>query len=398
MPEGVHTVQIADDTKIWVRRKDNIQIRCLVDGRYQTGLMRDVLFVPKLKRNLFSLGLVSERNLSFITFPGGSEFHTLLSSKKVLKGTRFWKLYQLSITVILPKQIQTSLLFDSAHIVSSSTEEASTLNSMRPNIPAEDSALATGSSKNYQDLVLWHERMGHVNIETIHHMSVNDSLRDFKLDKHVPLQHLCEGCMLGKQHKSTYKHDPNKQRSVTPGQLIHGDVSRKKAQTPSLKGSLYYILYKDDATAYRFIHFAKQKSEAFPFFRRVVKMVKKDTGNNVLTIRTDQGKEFLNDAFNKYLEEMNISRETSTVYTPQQNGYIERDNRTVMEMARSLLHAKDLPKKLGAEAVNTAIYILNRTINHQLGTVTSYEKWFGKKPLVQHYRVFDSLHYKEMGV
>jgi len=77
-----------------------------------------------------------------------------------------------------------------------------------------------------------------------------------------------------------------------------------------------------------------------------VKMVKKDTGNDVLTIRTNQGKEILNDDLNKYLEEMTFSRETSTTYTPQQNGYIERDNRSVIEMARSLFHAKGLPKKL----------------------------------------------------
>lgn len=90
----------------------------------------------------------------------------------------------------------------------------------------------------------------------------------------------------------------------------------------------------------------------------------------------------MNVVFDKYLEEMNISRQLSIVYTPQQNGYIERDNRTVMEMAHSILHAKDLPITLWAEAVNTTICILNRTINHELGTVTPYEKWFGEKPSV----------------
>lgn len=100
----------------------------------------------------------------------------------------------------------------------------------------------------------------------------------------------------------------------------------------------------------------------------------------------------MNDTFDKYLEKMNISWETSTLYTPQQNGYIERDNRTVMEMARSLLHAKYLPEKLWAEAVSTVVYILNRTINHQLRTFTPYEKWFGEKASVHHYRrIFGSL-------
>ena len=63
----------------------------------------------------------------------------------------------------------------------------------------------------------------------------------------------------------------------------------------------------------------------------------------------------------------------------------------VMEMAWSILHAKDLPKRLWAEAINTVVYILNRTINHQLGNVTPYEKYFKEKPSVQHLQVFGSL-------
>ena len=68
-PEGIHTVQIADDTKLWIRGKGDIKIRCLVDGHSYKGVLRNVLYVPKLKWNLFSVGLVSERNLSFVTFP-----------------------------------------------------------------------------------------------------------------------------------------------------------------------------------------------------------------------------------------------------------------------------------------------------------------------------------------
>ena len=165
------------------------------------------------------------------------------------------------------------------------------------NISVDDYALATTSSKFQQGLIIWHQRMGHVNIDTIHTMSTNGSLTDFKLKKHVSLPNPCEGCMLGKQHKSTYTHDPHKQQSTIPGQFIHGDVSGQQAKTPLLKGSLYYILYKDDVIAYRFIHFAKQKFEAFLFFKRIVKIVKKDIGNDVLTLRIDQGKEFLNFAF-----------------------------------------------------------------------------------------------------
>ena len=159
--------------------------------------------------------------------------------------------------MILPKQMPSSLHLDSTDNASSSTTKACVLELILSNSIAVDSALVTSSSKDHEELVLWHERMGHVNIDTIHRISANGSLHDFKLEKHIQLQHPCEGCMLGKQHKSTYTHDPNKQRSIIPGHLIHGDVSGKLTKTPSLGGSTYYVLYKDDATAYRFVHFAK---------------------------------------------------------------------------------------------------------------------------------------------
>jgi hypothetical protein len=80
-------------------------------------------------------------------------------------------------------------------------------------------------------------------------------------------------------------------------------------------------------------------------------------------------------------------------YTPQQNGYVERDNRTICEAARSMLHLHDVPLKLWAESIHTAVHILNRTVNTQVGLITPYELWFHKKPSVSHYRTFGTLAY-----
>ena len=62
-----------------------------------------------------------------------------------------------------------------------------------------------------------------------------------------------------------------------------------------------------------------------------------------------------------------------------------------MEMACNIIHAKGLSTKLWAEAVSMAIYILNRTINGQLGHETPYECYFGVKPSILHYKIFGSL-------
>ena len=123
LPEGIHTVQIADDTKLWVCGKGDIEIWCFIEGHSYKGLMHSILYVPKLKCNLFSVGLVFERNLSFVTFPNRCEFLTL-SGKKVLEGIRYRKLYQLFITVIPPKQMMPSQQIDPSLITSSSTKEA----------------------------------------------------------------------------------------------------------------------------------------------------------------------------------------------------------------------------------------------------------------------------------
>jgi hypothetical protein len=61
IPEGRHAVQIADNTQIWVLGRGSIQIIATIDDKKIKGRLHDVLYVPKLKPNLFSVGLVSKR-------------------------------------------------------------------------------------------------------------------------------------------------------------------------------------------------------------------------------------------------------------------------------------------------------------------------------------------------
>nr|CAN72453.1 hypothetical protein VITISV_008931 [Vitis vinifera] len=83
----------------------------------------------------------------------------------------------------------------------------------------------------------------------------------------------------------------------------------------------------------------------------------------------------------------------SSPYSPQQNGVSERNNRTVMEMARCMLFEKKLPKLLWAEVVNTSVYLLNRLPTKSFQSKTPIEAWFGVKPSVKHLKVFGSFCY-----
>lgn len=78
--------------------------------------------------------------------------------------------------------------------------------------------------------------------------------------------------------------------------------------------------------------------------------------------------------------------------TPQQNSVAERKNRTIVEMARSMMEEKGLPKNLWVETVNTAIYILNHSQTKAVCNQTPYEAWNGRKLVISFLKFLDTLH------
>jgi hypothetical protein len=107
-------------------------------------------------------------------------------------------------------------------------------------------------------------------------------------------------------------------------------------------------------------------------------------------IRSDNGTEFKNSQIEGFLEEEGIKHEFYSPYTPQQNGVVERKNRTLLDMARTMLDEYKTPDRFWAEAINTACYSINRLYLHRILKKTSYELLTGKKPNVSYFRVFGS--------
>ncbi|KMQ84486.1 copia protein [Lasius niger] len=116
----------------------------------------------------------------------------------------------------------------------------------------------------------------------------------------------------------------------------------------------------------------------------------KADGYQIKKLRTDNGLEFCNVEVYEFLREKSIKHETSTPRAPEQNGFIERQNRTIVESAKSMMHSRNIPRCLWAEAANTAVYVKNRTASETLGGSTPFEKWFGEKPSVKHLKIFGS--------
>jgi hypothetical protein len=110
----------------------------------------------------------------------------------------------------------------------------------------------------------------------------------------------------------------------------------------------------------------------------------------VKKIRSDNGSEFKNLQVEEYLEEEGIKHEFSAPYTPQENGVVERKNRTLIDMARTMLGEFKTPERFWSEAVNTACHAINRVYLRRLLKKTSYKLLTGNKPNVSYFRVFGS--------
>jgi hypothetical protein len=123
-----------------------------------------------------------------------------------------------------------------------------------------------------------------------------------------------------------------------------------------------------------------------------------DQGSRMKALRIDRGGEFTSNMFSVFCTETGIKHYTTTPHTPQQNGVAERRNQTVVEMARCMMKSMSVPAEFLAEAVATAVYVLNRSPTRSLKNKTSIEMWHGKKPRVDHLRTFGcTAHVKLMG-
>ncbi|GJT55763.1 putative zinc finger, CCHC-type containing protein [Tanacetum coccineum] len=106
-----------------------------------------------------------------------------------------------------------------------------------------------------------------------------------------------------------------------------------------------------------------------------------------------KGTELLNKTLHAYFKEEGIGHQTSTPRTPEQNGIVERRNRTLVEAAQTMLSASKLPLSFWAEAVETACYTHNRSIIISAHGKTVYHIINDRKPSIKHLHIFGCICY-----
>ncbi|GJW92192.1 retrovirus-related pol polyprotein from transposon TNT 1-94 [Tanacetum coccineum] len=172
--------------------------------------------------------------------------------------------------------------------------------------------------------------------------------------------HLCSSCELGKAKRKSFhtKTTPSSKRRL---QLLHMDLCGPM-RVESINGKKYVLVIVDDFSRYTWTHFLRSKDETPGVLIDFLTLVQRGLHAQVTTVRTDKGTEFLNKSLHAYFAKEGIRHETSTARTPEQNGVVERRNRTLVEAARTMLSAAKVPLFFWAEAIATACFTQNRVL------------------------------------
>jgi len=134
----------------------------------------------------------------------------------------------------------------------------------------------------------------------------------------------------------------------------------------------------------------KHKDEAFEKFKSFKALAENESDHKIKCLRSNRGGEFTSNEFFYFCEEHGIRREYSIARTPQQNGVVERMNRTVQQMARAILDESRTPATFLGEAAFAAVVILNKTNVRVDNTQTPHEIWYGETPSIKHFKIFGS--------
>ena len=164
-----------------------------------------------------------------------------------------------------------------------------------------------------------------------------------------------------------------------PGELTHTDVWGP-AHVSSLQGYRYYVSIIDDVTRHCTISFMKTKYETMAKVKQYLVHIEHQHSLLPKAIRADNGCEYINKDLQVWCLDRGLEIQTTTPYTPEQNGIAERWNKTVVKLARSMILACDLPNELWPEAMSHATYIRNRAYMKAVLDKTPHEKWLGQRP------------------
>ncbi|GJR35462.1 retrovirus-related pol polyprotein from transposon TNT 1-94 [Tanacetum coccineum] len=194
------------------------------------------------------------------------------------------------------------------------------------------------------------------------------------------------------------KHNVNQYVATSSKKIVATDstvkksrnITRKLYEQENVKPNVSMTLGNASRTANILEHKTPRSKDETPgVLIDFLTLVQRGLHAQVTTVRTDKGTEFLNKTLHAYFAKEGIRHKTSTARTPEQNGVVERRNRTLVEAARTMLSAAKVPLFFWAEAIATACFTQNRSLVIPRHEKTPYHIINARKPSSKAYRVFN---------
>ena len=358
-------VSLGDDYSIPAVGQGKLRLPFIDENGTHKHLALDrVLYVPDLAKNLLSVRYMTQNKGAVVCFDASKCTVSKGDSSFVIGSCVRGNLYRIN----QPKHNQKVMVEN-------------------VNVTAHDCRAPT--------LNTWHQRFGHLNYKYVEELIKNKLVHGMDCC-HIDGKLECEACVLGKMNRRSFPKKSNG-RARKPLEIIHSDVCGPM-QINSIGGSRYILSFIDDFSRYAMVYFLKSKSEVIEKFKQYVQLVENSVSkkgiqnlfiwNSVKAMRSDNGGEYSSTEFKEFCAAKGISRQFTNPYSPEQNGVAERFNRTLMESVRSMIFHAKVPLSFWAEAVNTSVYVHNRSPTAALNHQTPYECWFKNKPDVSDLRVF----------
>ena len=233
-------------------------------------------------------------------------------------------------------------------------------------------------------LMLWHSRFCHVGKQTILDLAKTSAVTGFSLtpsalkQKELP----CTCCAGAKICRKPFSR-PVFHDTTRPGEVVAVDLCGPM-RVPTMTGQKYMLVIIDYFTNYGFLYFLRNKDQAADCIRECYNKEFRSRNYTIGVLYSDQGGEFSNKELTTWLTKNGIDQKFTAGYSPQQNGKVERLNRTIVELSTAILMAASMPMKWYADAAATVWYVLLRTKLVRNTGKTAYELWTGRKPDLKH--------------
>ena len=349
-------VCLGDDSEVFATGKGTIRLIFNVDGKKKEGKFKDVLYVPDLKVTLLSVGQSARLPHCKVVFDDNICEYIDKNTKEVI-----------------------------ARAYASGSADLYTLDATP--IEHKVAAKLASSSPRSIDINVLHRRLGHLGADNCRTM-ISRQLVD-GVDSVIGKEEFCEGCAYGRSKRKP--HPSTDTRTKRRLERLHVDICGPLPN--SIGGNRYFLLIIDEHTHYYWVEFLSKKSDAFSRLRKWKLQAEREADLKLQYLKSDGGKEFGSKAFEEWLEADGVIHEMSAPYEHEQNGLAERGIQNISQKAMCQLFGANMLQGFWPYAVETAVYLINRSLTTTLHDKTPLEAWSGKRPNIRHLRTFGEIGY-----